>query len=122
MAVRWKGGWSGSGSPVTSLITYYNGDSVFYENISYTVQANILSIPIGSPPPPSDMTKWDVLVAGGSDGTSGSSGTSGLSGSSGTSGYGVPLGGTSGQVLSKIDGTNYNTQWVNQTGGAGGSI
>ena len=30
MAVRWKGGWSGSGSPGTSLITYYNGDSVLY--------------------------------------------------------------------------------------------
>ncbi len=34
MAVRWKGGWSGSGSPGTSLITYYNGDSVLYLNIS----------------------------------------------------------------------------------------
>ena len=33
-AVRWKGGWSGSGSPTASLITYYNGDSVLYLNIS----------------------------------------------------------------------------------------
>jgi hypothetical protein len=31
---------------------------------------------------------------------------------------GVPVGGTTGQVLAKIDGTDYNTQWV--TGGGGG--
>src|SRR5262252_2818975 len=29
----------------------------------------------------------------------------------------VPSGGTAGQVLSKIDGTNYNTQWVAAGGG-----
>ena len=29
----------------------------------------------------------------------------------------VPTGGTSGQVLSKIDGTNYNTQWITPTSG-----
>jgi hypothetical protein len=32
----------------------------------------------------------------------------------------VPVGGTTGQVLSKIDGTDYNTQWV--TGGGGGGV
>jgi hypothetical protein len=31
----------------------------------------------------------------------------------------MPAGGTIGQVLSKIDGTDYNTQWVAQTGGSG---
>lgn len=54
MAIGCKGGWSGSGSPGTSLITYYNGDSVLYENITYIVQTNVLSVAIGSPPPPSD--------------------------------------------------------------------
>ena len=29
----------------------------------------------------------------------------------------VPTGGTAGQVLSKIDGTNYNTQWITPTSG-----
>lgn len=29
-----------------------------------------------------------------------------------TTGFGVPTGGTSGQVLQKINSTNYNTQWV----------
>lgn len=35
----------------------------------------------------------------------------------GTPGPGVPTGGTTGQVLAKIDGTDYNTQWV--SAGAG---
>jgi hypothetical protein len=32
---------------------------------------------------------------------------------------GLPTGGTANQVLSKIDATNYNTQWVNPSGGGG---
>jgi len=32
----------------------------------------------------------------------------------------VPVGGTAGQVLAKIDSANFNTQWVNQSGGGGG--
>lgn len=34
--------------------------------------------------------------------------------------HGVPAGGTTGQVLSKKTGTNYDTEWVDQTGGTGG--
>lgn len=36
----------------------------------------------------------------------------------GDSGQGVPTGGTEGQVLAKRSGTNYDTEWVNQSGGA----
>lgn len=39
-------------------------------------------------------------------------------GGTGPAGVGVPIGGTTGQVLAKASGTNYDTQWV--TGGAGG--
>jgi len=38
----------------------------------------------------------------------------------GKDGQGVPIGGTSGQVLAKIDDTNYNTHWV--TGGGGAAV
>jgi hypothetical protein len=38
-------------------------------------------------------------------------------GAAGTNGQGVPTGGSAGQVLSKINSTDYNTQWVNQSGG-----
>jgi hypothetical protein len=50
-------------------------------------------------------TSWDVVAGDGS------------AGAAGTNGQGVPVGGTAGQVLSKIDSTNYNTQWVAQSGG-----
>lgn len=33
---------------------------------------------------------------------------------------GVPTGGTAGQVLAKVDATDHNTEWVDQTGGGGG--
>jgi hypothetical protein len=36
----------------------------------------------------------------------------GPTGSNGTNGQGVPTGGTANQVLAKIDGVDYNTQWV----------
>lgn len=32
----------------------------------------------------------------------------------------VPTGGTAGQVLAKVDSANYNTEWVDQSGGSGG--
>jgi len=35
-----------------------------------------------------------------------------LNGSTGPSGVGVPVGGTTGQALTKIDSTSYNTQWT----------
>lgn len=47
----------------------------------------------------------------------GPAGANGADGADGADGVGVPAGGTAGQVLSKIDGTDYNTQWVDQSGG-----
>jgi hypothetical protein len=41
----------------------------------------------------------------------------GTNGTNGTNGQGVPTGGTPGQVLSKINATDFNTQWVSPTGG-----
>lgn len=40
-------------------------------------------------------------------------GADGTNGTNGTNGQGVPTGGTANQVLAKINGTDYNTQWVN---------
>lgn len=39
-------------------------------------------------------------------------GAAGTNGTNGTNGQGVVTGGTAGQVLAKIDGTNYNTEWI----------
>ena len=36
----------------------------------------------------------------------------GLPGAKGSDGEGVPAGGSAGQLLSKVDGTDYNTEWI----------
>ena len=41
----------------------------------------------------------------------------GPTGPTGPTGEGVPTGGATGQVLSKVDGTNYNTAWQDPAGG-----
>lgn len=57
----------------------------------------------------------------GSPGEQGPAGPRGERGPQGDAGVGVPTGGTTGQVLAKRSGTNYDTEWVDQTGG-GASI
>ena len=44
----------------------------------------------------------------------------GVNGTDGAAGVGVPPGGATGQVLSKVDGTDYNTQWT--TSGGSGTV
>ena len=46
-------------------------------------------------------------------------GAAGAAGAQGDPGPGVPAGGTAGQILSKVNGTDYNTEWVNNAGGGG---
>jgi len=57
----------------------------------------------------------------GDPGPTGATGPAGADGADGAAGQGVPAGGTAGQVLAKIDGTDYNTEWVAQSGGGGGA-
>lgn len=38
------------------------------------------------------------------------------------SGQGVPAGGTAGQVLAKVDGTDYNTEWIDAPSGGGSEM
>lgn len=45
-------------------------------------------------------------------GDTGATGPTGPTGATGPAGPGVAAGGTAGQVLSKVDGSDYNTQWV----------
>jgi hypothetical protein len=51
----------------------------------------------------------------GATGATGAAGTNGTNGTDGTNGQGVVTGGTAGQVLAKINSTDYNTQWVTPT-------
>jgi hypothetical protein len=56
--------------------------------------------------------------AKGEKGEQGPAGFNGI-GVPGVPGVGVPTGGIAGQVLAKIDGSDYNTDWVDQSGGGG---
>lgn len=58
-----------------------------------------------------------TFVTKGDPGTNGTNGSNGTNGTNGTNGQGVPVGGTSAQVLAKIDATDYHTHWVDQSGG-----
>ncbi|MBE9575346.1 C1q-like domain-containing protein [Flavobacterium proteolyticum] len=55
----------------------------------------------------------------GPTGLTGATGPQGPAGTNGTNGQGVPTGGTAGQVLAKVNGTDYNTQWVTPSGSSG---
>lgn len=55
--------------------------------------------------------------------TSGLPGLDGADGADGAPGQGVAVGGTAGQLLAKVDATDYNTEWVDApTGGGGGGL
>lgn len=55
----------------------------------------------------------------GATGSQGPQGPAGSTGPQGPAGPGVPTGGTAGQVLQKVDGTDYNTEWATPSGGGG---
>ena len=65
------------------------------------------------------QTAYVCNGAAGLNGTNGTNGTNGAAGTNGTNGQGVPTGGTTGQVLSKVNATDYNTQWVTPSSGGG---
>jgi hypothetical protein len=57
----------------------------------------------------------------GPTGATGATGATGPAGADGADGVGVPAGGTTGQVLTKASGTDFDTDWETPTGGGGGS-
>ncbi|HMR90122.1 MAG TPA: hypothetical protein PKD51_18300 [Saprospiraceae bacterium] len=63
-------------------------------------------------------TAWTMIGAQGPQGPEGPQGPTGAQGPAGAAGPGVPTGGTANQVLTKVDGTDYNTQWSTPSGGA----
>jgi len=58
-------------------------------------------------------SSWTSLNgAQGPKGEPGNPGSQGIQGLQGAPGQGIPIGGTVGQVISKVDGTDYNTAWT----------
>lgn len=68
--------------------------------------------PTGPTGPAGPTGATGATGAVGPTGPTGAQGPAGDTGPAGSNGAGVPIGGTASQVLSKIDGTNYNTEWV----------
>jgi len=73
-----------------------------------------------------DGSAWDNLgtLVGpqgptGATGATGPAGADGANGADGADGVGVVAGGTTNQVLAKASNADYDTQWVDQTGGGG---
>jgi hypothetical protein len=89
--------------------------------VEISLPSNLIPGPPG--PPGANSTVPGPAGPTGATGATGPSGPPGATGADSTvpgpPGPGVAPGGTTGQVLAKIDATNYNTQWVAQTGGAG---
>jgi len=63
-------------------------------------------------------TNTATVVAGGIGpaGATGAAGSNGVDGADGADGVGVPVGGTTGQVLSKNSNTDYDTEWSTVSG------
>ena len=64
-----------------------------------------------------DTLVWSTPGIIGTQGPTGPTGPTGATGATGPAGPGVPTGGTTGQVLAKSSGTNYDTAWINLVGG-----
>jgi hypothetical protein len=100
-----------NGSGVPSSETGSNGD--FYINtVNYDIYGPKTSGSWGSATSligPTGAT--GSAGATGATGSAGTNGTNGATGDTGPAGPGVASGGTTGQYLTKVDGTNYNTQW-----------
>jgi hypothetical protein len=97
---------NGSGVPSSELGS--NGD--FYINtINYDIYGPKSSGAWGSAT--SLVGPTGATGSTGSQGATGATGAQGSTGATGSAGPGVASGGTTGQYLTKVDGTNYNTQW-----------
>lgn len=106
----------GEGGPATAYVADFAGGSV-------TAGQNIRIEKVSGGTGLEDPT---IVIAASSDtGTRGSTGPAGVTGPAGPTGpqgdpgEGVPTGGTSGQVLTKDSGTDYDTSWQTPSGGSG---
>lgn len=73
------------------------------------------------PAGPAGPAGMNSVVPGpaGAKGDTGAQGVKGDKGDKGDTGAGVAAGGTAGQVLTKVDGTDFNTQWTTPAAGGG---
>ena len=101
---------SGSGVDIASAAYY----AVF--DIDEQAWTETWELPAGtSPVELTSITKLDTTATATTP--VGATGPAGADGADGADGEGVPVGGTAGQVLKKIDGTDFNTEWGDDNAG-----
>jgi hypothetical protein len=120
--ITWQGTWS-------NTTDYVNNDAVYYDQSSWFASGNptIGEVPsltathwfplaihgaTGATGPQGEQGIQGIKGDTGSTGATGAKGDTGATGATGATGPGVAAGGTTGQILAKIDGTDYNTQWI----------
>lgn len=86
---------------------YAVGDQVDYNGSSYIMYNNAAAGTV-----PTNTSYWGLVAEKGDTGATGATGPTGPAGSDGADGAGVPIGGTTGQVLSKNSNTDFDTEWV----------
>lgn len=126
-------------SPVIDVVTITGGHRVDITDAQGSQSFNVLDGQDGAPGQPgqngTDGVTPDITMTATTDATSSANPTvtvtkggtlanptynlalSGFKGQPGANGQGVPAGGTAGQVLQKVDGTDYNTEWATPSGG-----
>ena len=100
---NFTGAYGGGTSYAIGDVATHNGETWYRLNANGGTVGNV----------PAEGIFWTKIAA---------QGAAGADGLPGADGAGVVAGGTAGQVLAKIDGTDYNTAWVNQTGSSTNEI
>jgi len=94
------------------IISYQASGATGLQGLPGTASNTGAQGPTGSQGLPGTATNTGAQGPQGPTGPIGLQGIPGIAANTGAAGAGFPPGGTSGQVLAKIDATNYNTQWV----------
>ena len=123
-AINVKGDW-------VDATDYVKNDVVYSDGSSYVCILAHTSASTNEPATGADWEDyWQRFSAKGEDGAPGATGAQGPAGAKGDTGdtgatgapgQGVPTGGTTGQVLAKNSGTDYDTEWVDPPEGSGGA-
>ena len=111
-------------SPIATVTQNIGGCTISITDINGTTTATLSDGATGATGPQGPQGEQGIQgIQGetGATGATGPQGPTGPTGPQGPAGPGVPTGGTAGQVLAKVDGTDYNTQWVTPSGGGGGN-
>jgi hypothetical protein len=99
---------------IVAVVTDTDGSGTYSSwtvNLSGAVGAEGPQGPIGLTGPTGPTGATGATGPQGPQGIQGDVGPVGPTGATGPAGPGVPVGGTAGQILTKVDNTDYNTTW-----------